>query len=116
MSVKMPEQVKAGEFLDIALTVTNGGGTPTSSLLGRTFSRHEWLQGRLFYVGTVAPGASVTFTRRIQVPADARGGVVFGALGFWDLLGTIPGKELALQSVVEAVPQPEAKAGPQAQP
>lgn len=114
MTVQMPEKVRAGEFLDVVLTVSNAGGAATSSLLGRSFSRHDWLHGRLFYVGSVAPGESVTFTRRLQVPANAKGNFAFGALGFWDLNGTIPNKGLALQTTVEAVPQPEADPEPEA--
>lgn len=109
MRVHIPETVRAGEVLEIALTVENQGDTATSSLLGRLFSRHEWLHGRLFYVGSVAPGESLTFARRIPVPAEARDGTAFAALGFWDLLGTIPDKGMVLRTAIEAVPAPPAE-------
>lgn len=116
MTVQMPERVRAGESLDVVLTVANGGGTATSSLMGRSFSRHDWLTGRLFYVGSVPPGESVTFTRRFQVPATAKGNLAYGALGFWDLHGAIPNKGLVLQTTIEAIPQPEPKPEPQPEP
>jgi len=113
MTAQTPEKVRAGESFSVTLTVANAGDTATSSLLGRTFSRHPWLHGRLFYIGSVEPGQSLTFTRRFAIPADAKGGTVFAGLGFWDILGTIPDKGIVLKMELQgAPPKPAAEAAP----
>ncbi len=116
MSAKVPESIRAGEPFDIALTVSNQGDMATSSLLGRTFSRFPWLHGRLFYIGGVEPGQSRTFTRRFIVPADAKGGTVFGGLGFWDIMGTMTNQGIVLKMDMEGAPEKPAESGKAAEP
>jgi hypothetical protein len=117
MSLEAPDKLEPGQSFDLALTVSNQGTVETSSVLGRIFSRQEWLHGRLFYIGSVQPGTSLTFSRHFVVPTDAKPGLAFAGVGFWDLLGTIPNKGIVLK--MELVPAPggaPAKAEPAAQP
>lgn len=116
MSAKVPENIRAGEPFEIALTVVNQGDMATSSLLGRTFSRFPWLHGRLFYVGGVEPGQSRTFTRRFVVSADAKGGTVFGGLGFWDIMGTMNNQGIVLKMALEGAPEKPAAENAPAEP
>jgi hypothetical protein len=117
MSLDAPDRLEPGQSFDLSLTVSNQGTTETSSVLGRIFSRHEWLHGRLFYIGSVQPGTSLTFSRHFAVPADAKPGLVFAGVGFWDLLGTIPNKGIVLKmELAPATGKMPAKAEPAAQP
>jgi hypothetical protein len=105
MELASPTKLEAGQSFTLVLTVTNKGDAETSSLMGRVFSRHEWLHGRLFYIGSVQPGTSITFSRSFVVPADAKSGIAYAGIGFWDLLGTIPNQGIVLKMDVAGAPE-----------
>lgn len=102
-----PEAPKPGEAVQITLTVTNTGRLPAARVEGRLFSRHGWLSGHYFYIGTLAAGQARSFTRTVTVPAaagraEARG--FFAEIAVWDTslrdkLGTLPHRAVPLHLV-----------------
>ena len=116
MEVVLPGPVSPGQAFEVSLAVTNRGPSETSSFLGRTVSGKPWLHGRLFYIGSVPPGERRIFVRRFAVPADARTGLVYGGITYWDLLGTIKGKGTVLKLIVESPAQAPAEPAPPAAP
>lgn len=66
-TAELPAVVRAGEYFPLTVKVTNNGSRQTSCLLGRTFSRLEGLNGKLFYFGALAPGDTARFTRYLKV-------------------------------------------------
>jgi hypothetical protein len=88
VKVTLPESISPGRDITIRVQASNGGARSVSCLVGRLFSRHSWLSGINFYLGNIPAGETREFERRVQVPADAAAGGVFGVVGFWDLLGT----------------------------
>ncbi len=101
--LEAPRRIRPGERVRITVHATNTGKLPVSSLLYRSFSRHAWLNGRMFYLGGIEPGRSRTFFRVFDVPADFPRDGLFAALGCWDILGPVPGAKMRLY--FEAVPQ-----------
>lgn len=102
IQASVPDTVRAGERFEVSLTVTNAGPAPTSSVIGRAFSRHEWFAGRNFYIGAVPVEETVTFTRVFTVPNDARGGRAFMSIGIWDILGANTDQRVDLAVTVAA--------------
>ena len=97
ITVSCPASVTPGQIIEIALEVENDGTSHTSSIVGRTISRHDWLNGCNFYIGTLAPGKAQSFSRKFEVPADLLPGTVFLAMGMWDILGAMPDYNTSLQ-------------------
>jgi len=95
--VEAPENMRAGQAFRMTIHVENSGKLPTSSLLYRSFSRHDWLNGQTFYFGSIPPKNSRTFFRVIKVPQTAKPEAFFAAMGGWDILGTLPSPRLPLQ-------------------
>ncbi len=92
-----PEQPKPGDGVTIRLTVTNRGRKPAAKVVGRTFSRQPWLNGCNFYIGTVPPKASRSFSRLLRVPAASHE-TAFGVLSLWDLnVGEGPAQDQRLE-------------------
>ena len=116
MAVTAPERLKPGQNFALTLTVTNRGKAETSSFLGRTVSGGPWLHGRLFYIGSVPAGTSLAFTRRFTVPEEASGGMVFGGVTYWDLLGTLKDKGTVLKIPLDGPPRTPAKPKPEPAP
>ncbi len=90
MEVSAPAAASAGDVVKITVTASNGGNQQVSTLLGRSFSRETWANGRMFYFGGLKPGEKRSFTRLLTVPEDIKAGACFVTVGFWDLLGTLP--------------------------
>jgi hypothetical protein len=105
-----PETIEPGQDVILRAEVTNEGKRPVSCLLGRLFSRQPWLSGINLYFGNVQPGATREFKRQVHVPESAAPGYVFGALGFWDIMGTVKESGQALSSRIVA--RPAVPAGP----
>lgn len=57
------DEIKAGSTFSIMFKITNNGTTETSCLLGRSFSREAWLNGKLYYFGAIEAGKSKIFNR-----------------------------------------------------
>jgi hypothetical protein len=119
MALAAPASATPGQEFELTVTVTNNGSGETSSVLGHTFSRYPWLHGRIFYFGCVQPNTSKTFTRRILVPEGTKPGTAYAGIGFWDLLGTVPGKGIVLKMELlpgkdtpEAAEKPQPEAAP----
>lgn len=91
MDVSSPTAASAGDIVKITVTASNDGNQQVSSLLGRSFSRETWANGRMFYFGGLKPGEKRSFTRLLTVPEDIKAGACFMTIGFWDVLGTVPG-------------------------
>jgi hypothetical protein len=68
-----------------------------SALIGRTFSRHEWLNGRNFYFGNIPAGEARSFKRWFTAPDSSRLATVYAAVGFWNILGPVEGAALPVQ-------------------
>ncbi|HQL86420.1 MAG: hypothetical protein GX574_07100 [Lentisphaerae bacterium] len=90
LEVSAPATASAGDVVKITVTASNGGNQQVSSLLGRSFSKEAWGNGRMFYLGGLKPGEKRSFTRLLTVPEDIKAGACFITVGFWDLLGTLP--------------------------
>lgn len=97
VTVSCPETVTPGQVMEITVEVENDGASHVSSFLGRTVSRHDWLNGRNFYIGSLAPGDTQSFTRKYEVPAGHPAGTVFLVIGMWDILGAMPDYNTPLQ-------------------
>lgn len=95
--ITIPESPRAGDPFVLELTVSNRGTQPVCGLIGRTFSRHEWLNGRNFYFGNIAAGETRSFERRFVVPETVSLPTVFGAVGFWSILGAVDGAALPVE-------------------
>jgi len=82
-----PVAPHAGDRVRVTLLVENQGLKPMAKVIGRTFSRHAWLNGRNFYLGTVLPQSKRAFVRTVSVPATlpASDAAVFATLGIWNL-------------------------------
>jgi hypothetical protein len=89
--VSAPAAAAPGDVVKVTVTASNDGSRQISSLMGRTFSREPWANGRMFYFGGLKPGEKRSFTRLFTVPADIAAEACFVTVGFWDLLGTVPG-------------------------
>jgi hypothetical protein len=101
VEVECPAAIRSGTQFEIGLTVTNRGPRPAGRVLGRTISRHTWLNGRVFYIGTLSAGQKQSFRRRFRVPERLAGDNVYGTLGVWNILGPMPGKNVLLSIPVE---------------
>lgn len=90
LTVSAPAAASAGDVVTITVTASNDGNQQVSSLLGRSFSRETWANGRMFYFGGLKPGEKRSFTRLFTVPENIKTGACFVTIGFWDLQGTVP--------------------------
>ena len=68
----------------ITVKVVNNGSKQTSCLLGRSFSRMQDLNGRLFYFGSIEPGNTARFTRYFKVNDGELAGRAFLDIRFSD--------------------------------
>lgn len=95
--VSCPKQLRPGETFQMTLEAENTGAEPACCIIGRTVSRHAWLGGRNFYLGSLDPGETRSFTRQFTVPEDSRLSAVFGVIGLWDILGAIAEENIPLR-------------------
>jgi len=95
--VNLPETVRPGQRLTVSVLLTNNGKRETCCLLGRIFSREDWLNGLLFYFGAIKPEQTVTISREIIVPADIKANLCFAALVFQDSWGPVTKRGLPLK-------------------
>ncbi len=102
LDAAFPNAVRPGSTVSIEVTAVNGGDGHACRIMARTVSRHAWLDGMNFYLGNLEPGQTRSFSRQIVVPADQAAGTVFGAVGFWDVLGAIPEQAVPLEIDVRA--------------
>ena len=79
--------LKPGAELTLTLAAENRGTQAVAKVIGRTFSRCDWLNGRNFYLGTLKPGEKRVAVRTFQVPAAGAGdnAAVFAELALWDI-------------------------------
>lgn len=66
-------------------------------LLSRSMSRWDWLDGKMFYLGDIAPGDQKSFSRQFKVPANAATGTYYLRAGFNDISGAKPQLPLTLR-------------------
>ncbi|NLZ59796.1 MAG: hypothetical protein GX901_03955 [Lentisphaerae bacterium] len=83
-------EIEPGKDYAVTITVSNQGDKESSCLLARSFSRQSWLNGRLFYLGAIAPGKSLSFTRQFTAPESLKTQHCFVALAFSDSWGELP--------------------------
>jgi len=89
---------KPGEIATLTLKLSNRGENgDVVRLLGRSLSRWNWLDGKMFYLGDLAPQERATFSRRFIIPDDAPAGIHYLRIGFNDISGTKPQLPLTLQ-------------------
>ena len=100
-SIIAPAKARAGETVAITVEVKNDDAKPVCNLMGRSFSADSGLNGKMFYFGSIQPGAKASFTRLVKMP-ESKGRVCYGAVGFWSILGTVQGKECRMSIEVEA--------------
>lgn len=86
---RIPSLVRAGEWFPITVQVANRGKRQTSCLLARTFSRIPDLNGRLFYFGAIAPGATARFTRYFKIATEEMVNHAFVEIRFSDSWGIL---------------------------
>ncbi|NMA20605.1 MAG: hypothetical protein GX927_08495 [Lentisphaerae bacterium] len=94
-------EIEPGKPFTMIIKVSNQGARDTSCLIGRTFSREPWLNGKLFYFGAIAPGATQIFSRTFQPDAGLKVDRCFAALAFSDSWGELPQHQLNLKIPVE---------------
>ncbi|MBR4519540.1 MAG: hypothetical protein IKO65_11125 [Victivallales bacterium] len=85
----IPAVVRTGECFPLTIKVTNNGSRQTSCLLGRSFSRLDGLNGKLFYFGAVAPGDTARFTRYFKVSPEELVNHLFMEIRFSDSWGIL---------------------------
>jgi len=90
----LPKTITPGQSCEMTVRITNKGTKETSCLLGRLFSRQEWLNGKLFYFGAIKPGGSLAFTRSIEVPKEIKTEQCHVLLAFQDSWGEIKSKQV----------------------
>jgi len=98
--VNLPETVAPGQAITISLKIENNGKQETSCLLGRIFSREEWLNGLLFYIGAIKPGETAVVSRQATVPAGIKGNACFAGIVFQDSWGAVPKKGIPVKLLV----------------
>ena len=96
-----PAKAKAGDMVAITVEVKNDGAKPACNLMGRCFSADSGLNGKMFYFGSIQPGAKASFTRLVKMP-DTPNRVCYAAIGFWTILGTAQNKECRMS--IEILP------------
>lgn len=79
-----PDTCKPNAILPIKVIVTNTGKALAGNLLLSTFSRENWIDGKLFYIGALLPGETRSFTRSITVPETLSAGKTCIAISAWD--------------------------------
>ncbi len=99
-SAVAPAKAKAGETVAITVEVKNDGAKPVCNLMGRCFSADPGLNGKMFYFGSIQPGAKASFTRLVKMP-DTPNRVCYAAIGFWTILGTAQNKECRMSIEIE---------------
>lgn len=98
-----PEKPRPGDELRLTLTVQNKGKRSIDSVQARCISRHDWISGKNFYIGTLKPGEAKSFSRSFTVPNVAAPTVVFAAVGIRDRLG--PASEHTVPVVLTLEPR-----------
>ncbi len=93
---KMPKSTYAGLVISavktewtagglrITVSATNHNLQPAAMVVGRVFSREPWLEGRFFYFGNLAPGATATFSRTFTPPAGQPAAPVTAIVSLWN--------------------------------
>ncbi|MFA6931021.1 MAG: hypothetical protein WCT05_11900 [Lentisphaeria bacterium] len=94
-------EIQPGMLFTIIVKITNAGMRETSCLLGRTFSRESWLNGKLFYFGAIAPGNTQIFSRTFQPDQILKVEHCFAALALSDSWGELPQHQLNLKIPVK---------------
>ena len=80
----LPETITKNAALTIKVTVTNTGKALAGNLILSTFSRESWIDGKLFYIGALAPGETRSFSRVITVPESFPTSKTHVAISAWD--------------------------------
>jgi len=73
----------AGE-LRITVSVTNHSSRPAAMVVGRIFSRTAWLEGRFFYFGNLAPGATAISSRTFTPPPGQTAVAPTAVVSLWN--------------------------------
>lgn len=66
-------EITAGKRVAIVVDVTNSDSKPVSNLIARSFSRHQELNGKLFYFGLVTANQPVQSRRHLTLPPGVDG-------------------------------------------
>jgi len=88
--VSLPETVTPGARFTVDVEAENKGEGFVGAVMARTFSRHDWLDGKTFYIGHLEPGRKRTFSRRFTCPFRQPTETVFAMLGVTNALGAAP--------------------------
>ena len=86
----LPAYVIPGETLEVTVTVSNPATTAVGNLILGTFSRDDWLDGKLFYIGYLGPGEKRSFMRLFQVPKNPSSTTSHVELVSWDIVRAQP--------------------------
>lgn len=82
------EQFQPGDRAELTLTVRNTGTRGNvRQLLARSMSRWPWLDGRMFYIGDLAPGEERVFTRVFHLPPEMEAATYYLRVGARDYSG-----------------------------
>jgi hypothetical protein len=91
-----------GTTAGLSIVVRNSGSSGEVSLvLARSMSRWSWLDGKMFYFGTLLPGQEKHFVRLFQIPEDIEEGTYYLRVGLRDYSGT----KLQLPLVMNVKPE-----------
>lgn len=94
VKVSIDGEITAGKSVAIVVEVSNSDSKPVSNLIARSFSRHPWLNGQLFYFGLLETDKTTQFTRYISIPAGVdTNQLTYFSIAFWDIFGAIPEKQ-----------------------
>lgn len=87
---KLPQNIKPGDLFPITVAVTNNGNKITGNLIICTFSRENWLDGKLFYFGNIQPGQSKSFVRLVKAPDAFKTKQTHVTFASWDTVKAQP--------------------------
>ncbi len=80
----VPDSCVSGDVFAITVEATNNTDKTSGNLFFCTFSRDNWLDGKLFYIGNLLPGQKRSFTRLFKVPNDLRTDASDIIISSWD--------------------------------
>ena len=80
----VPDKCVSGDVFAITVEATNNTDKISGNLFFCTFSRDNWLDGKLFYIGNLQPGQKRSFTRLFKVPNDLRTDASDVVISSWD--------------------------------
>ena len=80
----VPDKCVFGDVFSITVEATNNTDKTCGNLFFCTFSRDNWLDGRLFYIGNLKPGEKKSFTRLFKVPNDLKTDQSNLVISSWD--------------------------------